>query len=126
MSKIVNMGKLPALNQKVKFCRIQNGEAGKPDELIRGEGTVVGLIIGTNRRPNVMVKDSETSLNKAWTLEPMCIDPTELKVQDYFQHRQNLNGVVKEFNDKAIAVIDEGNRAVDALNERLFGKPLDI
>lgn len=124
MKRIVDS--LPDLNEKVKFCRIKAGEGGAVDELVRGEGTVIGVIIGTAKRPNVMVKDAETSLNKAWTLEPMCINPTDEQAQEYFQHRQKLNGVVKEFNDKAQAVINDGNIAVDAMNANIFGQPLEI
>lgn len=111
---------LPDLMEKVKFCRIQSVD-GVPDALIHGEGTVVGLIIGVNHRANVMVKDAETSVNKAYTLEPMCINPTPEAAQAYLDHRAKLNGVVKEFNDKATQAIADGNAAVDAMNEGIFG-----
>lgn len=118
--------KLPALGDKVKFVRIQNGEAGKEDVLVHGEGTVVGLIIGIQKRVNVMVKDSETSLNKAWTLEPMCINPEVTTAAAYFQHRQRISQMVKEINDKSAAVIEEGNQAIDRVNAEMFGEPLEL
>ena len=68
---------LPSLGEKVRFIRIKPAADGKPAELIKGDGVIVGLIIGITKRVQVMVKDNDTALNKAWTLEPFCINPTD-------------------------------------------------
>src|SRR5579863_8999442 len=110
---------LPNLGDKVIFMRINPAQITpppdpkhQPAEIIRGKGVVVGLIVGISRRVQVMVKDSETSQNKAWTLEPFCINPTADDEAEYLEHHNKLQGVVDEFNKKSADAIKEGNDAV--------------
>lgn len=117
---------LPPLGEKVSFCRIKPAGDGQGAELIRGKGIIVGHIIGITRRVQVMVKDSDTSANKAWTLEPFCINPTEDEAQAYLAHHAKLQATVDLFNERAQKVITEGNAAVDKINEEMFGPPMDI
>lgn len=117
---------LPPLGEKVRFCRIKPAGDGKPAELIKGEGVVVGHIIGITRRLQVMVKDGDTSSNKAWTLEPFCINASDESAAAYLEHHNKLQGVVDDYNDRAAKAGAEGNAAVDALNVEMFGPPLEI
>lgn len=114
------------MGEKVTFCRIKPAADGKKAELIRGEGIIVGHIIGITRRVQFMVKDGDTLQNKAWTLEPYCINPTESEAQKYLDHHTKLQGVVDDFNARAENVIKQGNAEVDHLNAEMFGKPMDI
>lgn len=117
---------LPPLGEKVHFCRIKPAGDGKPAELIKGEGIVVGHIIGITRRLQVMVKDGDTSANKAWTLEPFCINPTDDEAQAYLAHHGQLQSVVDDFNSRAQRAISDGNAAVEEHNAVMFGPPLEI
>lgn len=117
---------LPALGEKVSFCRIKPAGDGQPAELIKGEGTIVGHIIGITRRIQVMVKDGDTSANKAWTLEPFCINPTDDEAKAYLAHHGQLQSLVDDFNKRAERVIADGNAAVDEHNAVMFGPPMDI
>src|SRR5580693_8444525 len=117
---------LPPLGEKVNFCRIKPAGDGMPAELIKGEGIVVGHIIGITRRVQIMVKDGDTSANKAWTLEPFCINPTEDEAQAYLAHHMQLQSLVYDFNKRAQNVIADGNAAVDEHNAVMFGPPMDI
>lgn len=111
--------------EPVNFIRIAASPA-KPDELVRGKGPIVGILIGVNRRINVMCKDAKTSENKAWNLEPVCVNANAATAQAYFDHRQKLNGVAEEFNKKAEQMIKDGNEAVDKMNANMFGPALKI
>lgn len=116
----------PPLGEKVSFCRIKPAGDGKPAELIKGEGIIVGHIIGITRRVQVMVKDGDTSANKAWTLEPFCINPTDDEAQAYLTHHTQLQSLVDDFNARAQKVIADGNAAVEEHNAVMFGPPMDI
>lgn len=115
---------LPELAQKVKYVRIKPAADGAPAELIHGEGTVVGLIIGIQQRVQVLVKEDGSPQNKAWTLEPFCINPTEREAEEYLSHHVKLQIVVDEYNKSSQAAIDAGNTEVDRLNAKMFGEPL--
>lgn len=117
---------LPTLGEKVNFVRIKPADNGAPAELIKGEGTVVGLIIGITRRVQVMVKDAETSANKAWTLEPFCINPSDEDANAYIDHHMKLQAAVDKFNAEAQACVTAGNIEVDQLNAEMFGPPMEI
>lgn len=117
---------LPPLGEKVTFCRVKPGGGGQPAELIKGEGIIVGHIIGITRRVQVMVKAGDTSANKAWTLEPFCINPTDDEAQAYLQHHMQLQSLVDDFNNRAQKAIADGNAAVDEHNVAMFGPPMDI
>lgn len=113
------------MGQKVEYCRARAGEDGKP-ELFRGTGIVVGVIIGVSKRIQIMVRDDSEDASKAWTLDTMCIDPTEQDAERYFEHHKNLKAIVEEHNqsqkDRETAKIKE----VDDINNEFFGQPLVV
>ena len=113
------------MGQKVEYCRAKPGEDGNL-VLMRGVGVIVGVIVGATRRVQIMVKDDSEDTSKAWTLDLMCINPTEEDAQRYFEHHKGLKVIVDEHNqaqkDREQAKIKE----VDELNYAMFGQPLEI
>lgn len=113
------------MGQKVKYCRAKPTEAGLP-ELHRGEGFIVGVIIGACRRVQIMVKDDSESKDKAWTLDLMCINPTENEAQKYFEHHKKIRALVDNHNMEQRVREQDKIKEVDELNYAMFGQPLEI
>ena len=113
------------MGQKVTYCRAKPGEDGKP-ELYRGNGVIVGIIVGVTRRVQIMVKDDEQDKNQAFTLDLMCVNPTESDAQKYFEHHRKVRALVDEHNQAQRDREQEKIKEVDELNYGMFGQPLEI
>jgi hypothetical protein len=113
------------MGQKVKYCRAKPDEKGQP-ELHRGQGVIVGIIIGVTRRVQIMVKDEDVAADKAWTLDLMCVNPSEADAQRYFEHHKNLRRMVDEHNAAQKQREADKIKEVDEINYAMFGQPLEI
>lgn len=114
------------MGQQVTYCRAKADETGKT-ELFRGAGIIVGIIIGATRRVQILVKDvTEGHADKAWTLDLMCINPTESDAQRYFEHHRQVKAVVDEHNQAQRQREQDKIKEVDELNYSMFGQPLEI
>lgn len=113
------------MGKKVKYCRAKANDEGKPT-LFKGEGLVVGVIIGATRRIQIMVKDLTEEKNTAISLDLMCINPTEAEAQEYFSHHKKLKAIVEDHNKAQQEREKEKIKEVDDFNYAFFGQPLDI
>ena len=121
----LNRQAMELMGKKVDYCRTAAGEKGEP-VLFRGKGVIVGIIIGVTKRIQIMVKDADTEQNKAYTLDLLCIDPTEEDAQAYFEHNQKIRAIVDEHNVAQKEREQEKIKEVDDLNYKFFGEPLEI
>lgn len=106
------MAKEFSLTQRVKYIRLS--PEGEP---VRGEGQIVGKIIGINKRINYCVKDE----GKAYTLEPLALDCTEEEEAAYIAHAKKIRAVADDYNKRSQDIITEGNKVIDDLNTEFFG-----
>lgn len=113
------------MGQKVKYCRAKPNEKGEA-ELYRGNGVVVGVIIGAARRIQIMVKDAADEKNQAVSLDLLCIDPSESAAQKYFAHHKKVKALVDEHNVAQRAREAEKIKEVDDLNAEMFGAMLEV
>lgn len=107
----------------MKYVRVKPKEGEAPAELIRGEGIIVGHIIGINRRHNLMVKDSAE--NKAYTVELFAVDATEAEENEYLLHHMMIQQIVEEHNARLkeyeVKETQKANLLIDQLNAEKFG-----
>ena len=113
------------MGQKVDYCRAITGEDGAP-ALLRGTGIIVGIIIGAARRVQIMVKDDSEDKNKAWTLDLLCINPTDADCETYFEHHKKIRAMVDEHNQAQKDREAEKIKEVDEINCAMFGQPLEV
>ena len=115
------------MGQKVTYCRAKAAENGQP-ELMHGTGIIVGVIVGASRRVQIMVKDHEVDKNQAWTLDLMCVNPTDADATAYFDHHKKLRTLVEQHNAITRQRQQAGikSRDYDGLNYAMFGQPLEI
>lgn len=113
------------MGQKVEYCRAAPGEDGKP-VLTRGNGIVVGVIIGASRRIQIMVKDESANKDAAWTLDLRCVNPTDDEAAQYWDHHQNIHTIVAEHNQAQRDREQEKIKEIDEINYVFFGQPLDV
>lgn len=113
------------MGKKVTYCRAKPNEQGQP-ELQRGNGIIVGIIVGVTKRIQVLVKDDDAAADKAWTLDLMCVNPTEAQAQEYFEHHKKVKALVDEHNAAQRQREQDKIKEVDALNYAMFGQPLEI
>lgn len=113
------------MGKKVTYCRATANDKGEP-ELFRGAGVIVGVIVGATRRVQIMVKDAETDANKAWTLDLLCINPTDEGAAAYFEHHKKVRKLVDDHNQAQRDREAEKIKEVDEINYGMFGPPLEI
>lgn len=109
----------------VEYCRAKADEKGA-SELHRGKGVIVGVIVGASRRIQVMVKDDSSDKNSAFTLDPVCINPSNADADAYFSHHQKIKAIVEEHNAAQRTREAEKIKEVDDINAKMFGPPLEI
>lgn len=113
------------MGQKVDYVRIGVDEKGQPEPRY-GKGIIVGVIVGVSRRIQIMVKDEIGEENKAYTLDLMCVNPSEEAVASYLEHHKKVRALVEQHNqdqkDREQAKIKE----VDEINCEMFGPPLEV
>jgi DNA-binding protein YbaB len=111
------------MGQKVSYCRAVQKETGE-SELFKGNGIVTGVIIGASKRVQLLIQDNTENKDKAWTLDPICINATDEAAQAYFEHHQRIKKMVAEHNAANVAREKEKIAEVDAINAEMFGNPL--
>lgn len=111
--------------KKVDYCRVVPKEDGS-SELYQGKGIIVGVVIGVSRRIQIMVKDADEQKNQAFTLDIMCINPSEDDAKRYFEHQQAIKKLVDVHNITQKAREQEKINEVDAMNAEMFGPPLEV
>lgn len=113
------------MGKKVKYCRAKVDDKNE-STLFRGEGVIVGVIVGATRRIQIMVKDESEAQDKAWTLDLICIDPTDEDAAHYFEHHKKVRGLVDEHNKAQRQREQDKIKEVDDINAEMFGQPLEI
>lgn len=103
------------LMKKVSYIRVDEKE-----QLVRGEGVIVGEFVTPAQRANVHIKDGD----KIFSLEPYCINPTPEEEQAYLAQVLKVRATAKEYNDKSSHAIADGNAAIDVINDEFFGPRL--
>lgn len=116
---------LDLMGQKVSYCRAVPKETGQ-SELFRGNGIVTGVIIGASKRVQLLIQDNSESKDKAWTLDPICINPTDEDAQAYFEHHTKIKAMVEEHNVAQKEREAEKIKEVDTINAQMFGPPLEL
>lgn len=109
----------------VEYCRAKPKEDGTT-ELFTGKGIIVGVIVGASRRVQIMVKDDGENKNAAFTLDPLCINPSNNDAEAYFSHHKKIQAIVTEHNAAQKEREQVKIKEVDAINSELFGTPLEI
>lgn len=113
------------MGKKVDYCRAKQQE-NATTELHRGKGVVVGIIIGLARRIQIMVKDEAEDSSKAFTLDQLCVEPTDEDANAYFAHHVKLKTIVEDHNKAQREREQEKIKEVDDLNAQMFGEPLEV
>jgi len=116
---------LDLMGKKVKYCRAKQKEDGTT-ELFKGAGFITGIIIGASKRVQILIQDNDENKDKAWTLDPMCIDATDEEAKAYFEHHLRLKKIVEDHNAAQRVREQEKIAEVDLINAELFGKPLEL
>lgn len=116
---------LDLMGKKVKYCRARPKEDGTT-ELFKGEGIITGIIIGASRRVQVLIQDNTENKDKAWTLDPLCIDATGDDEEKYFTHHLKIKSIVDEHNVAQKEREAEKIKEVDAINAEMFGNALEL
>lgn len=113
------------MGQKAKYCRAKLGDDGKT-KLFIGEGIIVGVIIGTSRRIQIMIRDDKEKTDAAFSLDLLCINPTDADAKAYFEHHKSLKKIVNDHNEAQQAREKVKIKEVDDINADFFGRPLDV
>jgi len=111
------------LGKSVSYCRTKPTESGG-SELFIGKGTITGIIIGASKRIQFLVQDLTEGKDKAWTIDPICINPKPSDADSYFAHHLNLKNIVDEHNKSQKEREQQKIKEVDDLNHSFFGQPL--
>lgn len=116
---------LDLMGKRITFCRVKPREEGQEAQLVMGDGHFVGVILDPTNRLKVLARQlDDQGRPMSWTLEPMCINPSQAQVEAYFKHQQSLQVVVDNHNLGVEIAIKSCNKKVEEMNNAGLGEPM--
>lgn len=123
LKEVMDILRREVLGKKVTYCRAKAVD-NAPHEMHKGEGIVTGIIIGATKRVQLLIQDKEEGKDKAWTLDELCVLPSDEDSEAYFAHHKRIKTIVDEHNQSLKDREQEKIKEVDEINYAIFGQPL--
>jgi len=108
---------LPTLGSKVDYLRVDAD--GTTHE---GEGFVTALLLDHTKRIVVRVQDGE----HAWNIDAPAVNANKQAKEAYIEHVLGIRSRADEINAQLKEMTAKGNEAIEEMNTKFFGKPVDM